>query len=952
MTGVSDGTHAIVNAIDPHTLVVNFGAATEGLDQSTLLQYYNDPNNPTNLTGFLPSVAVTTLDRPFTVNNIPVSATNPNLTAEAISSYFQPPSVPGAEAVAPFAFPPPTTAASLTSTLAPYSEPVFSNAPINSTPTTFVSAQPVAGANGGLECDPVRRHVQRYVNGGPETRVNHRVTPRWSSPVPPTQAARSSGAAPVNAEGVPYNPTGSGPQVKILKQSGNEFEVNPALPASIYTQNIQAPNSTEPAVAMDGSGDFTITWTEQIAQEVAPKDITDIYFRRYSPVGLTDSFSGTAVPGLVTSDLNQQQQLTLDFTGVAGGVPTGNSDTFELQVGSTTVPGIVFDTNPVNTAANMETALVDAGFTSASVSPDYSSSTSTVFSFDVTFTQDAGVPAIQYVAADSTLPSTVVATAAPTQAFTGVRLLTNPTQHLVFQSTAAGTSVGTFELQLGSVTTGSISLNSSSLPATAANIQTALQNAGFSAATASVASDSTTTSFGFNITFDGASASDDLPAIQFVPIAMPSTLTGSMYTPLGDPYTQQANANYTNPQYDPAVAEDQYGNFVIVWANQGQDLSFFNNISMERYDKNGNPIAYVESVNNGALTNIDYLPDVAIGNDGNVVVTWSETADASYLVNSAAASVVYVRAFSAKSTPLWSEVDVGGGGASTVSMDGQDNFVVAWDVDADPDITGQTSEGVYAAQFELENYGIPGTTFANSATAAATAQQLTFNANSVPVTGTFQLQVGAVTTGAINFDSTNLATTATNMQAALVASGFTAATVTSVSTADPFQFDVTFAAPEAPIQYISGGVLAEPVVLRDTFRLNSSESPAVTTPHALPVTDTALPQTIWPFAQSAADVQVDLDGDIATTFEGNGPAVSENVDIPGTYFEPYFSSQQVQQLAFDFTAGVPAFNGTNDVFELQVALPAGTVTTGPILFNANPRITAANIQACAGEGRF
>ena len=39
VTGVSDATHAIVNAIDPNDFVVDFGAATQGLNQSTLLQY-------------------------------------------------------------------------------------------------------------------------------------------------------------------------------------------------------------------------------------------------------------------------------------------------------------------------------------------------------------------------------------------------------------------------------------------------------------------------------------------------------------------------------------------------------------------------------------------------------------------------------------------------------------------------------------------------------------------------------------------------------------------------------------------------------------------------------------------------------------------------------------------------------------------------------------------------
>ena len=69
--------------------------------------------------------------------------------------------------------------------------------------------------------------------------------------------------------------------------------------------------------------------------------------------------------------------------------------------------------------------------------------------------------------------------------------------------------------------------------------------------------------------------------------------------------------------------------------------------------------------------------------------------------------------------------------------------------------------------------------------------------------GTFTLQVGSTTTAAISFDSTNLAATAANIQAALRTAGFGAATVT----VDPgqlppnFVFDVNFAGSEADIAY-------------------------------------------------------------------------------------------------------------------------------------------------------
>ena len=81
-----------------------------------------------------------------------------------------------------------------------------------------------------------------------------------------------------------------------------------------------------------------------------------------------------------------------------------------------------------------------------------------------------------------------------------------------------------------------------------------------------------------------------------------------------------------------------------------------------------------------------------------------------------------------------------------------------------------------------------------------------------------------------------------------------------------------------------------------------------------------------------ADVQMDADGDIAATYDGNGPDVSNNVEIAGTYFEQYFS-QEVQQLTF--TGVVPG-----DIFALGV----GSAVTAPITFGTSAIATAPLIQ--------
>ena len=116
IAGVSDATHATVNAIDPHTFVIDFGAATQGLDQSALLQYVSPTVSTSILSSAVPRSPcrascrrcnVTTLDRPFTINNIPVSQTDPKQTAQAIEKYFQQQVSSFTTGVAPFSFPTP-----------------------------------------------------------------------------------------------------------------------------------------------------------------------------------------------------------------------------------------------------------------------------------------------------------------------------------------------------------------------------------------------------------------------------------------------------------------------------------------------------------------------------------------------------------------------------------------------------------------------------------------------------------------------------------------------------------------------------------------------------------------------------------------------------------------------------------------------------------------------------
>ncbi|MGO9109891.1 MAG: Calx-beta domain-containing protein [Thermoguttaceae bacterium] len=799
----SDATHATVNAIDPHTYVVDFGAATDGLDQSSLLEYLS-PSAPTlvsdpqvvtfaptgtppvngtfqlkvgtaetapivfnssnlaatalniqnalvadgfpnalvsvvptaplytfnisfgqpepavqyiaaavpmpvtftnnsagnfNLTGFLPAVQVTNLDRPFTVNDIPVSQTDPNLTAEAIENYFDDSSAPYSTGQAPFDFPP-TDRIGPTTIEAPYLAPVYSQvSAISSNGTTNFA--PVTGVNPSISVVPVVNPDGSLSYTEFDVTFTSVAGAQTHAPMVVTNCTDEDGVGiGTNStellDGAVTLPVGSTEaDVSILKQSGNEFQVNPPQSTSIYSGTNQALNSDQPSVAMGGSGNFEIAWRGQISQEFAPKDVTDIYFRMYEPLGVISSYSpGTYVPGTVISDLVTPGEETTD---------------------------------PAEYAA---------------------------------------------------------------QSFTGVRLLPNPTVAEVQEISFGASITGQFYLQLGSVLTAAINFDNTNLTNTASNIQTALVSAGFSGATVTVVPPSvpttTPTTFTFKVTFGGASTGVDEPPIEYVPAAGATPVTFTQTDITTDPYTITANANYTNPQFNPSVAVDLYGNFAVVWANQGMDASYFNNVSLQRYDKLGNSIGSQVMVNID-YTNIDFSPDIAIGADGNMVVTWSETADPSYLTQEPFLSTVYVRGFNPEAVPLWNQVDVAGGAYSTVAVDGQDNFTVAWELgNQNNDIAGEPNSDVYAAEYQLENY-----------------------ANGVP--------------------------------------------------------------------------LAAPAVLRNIFRVSSSAIAALPSP-APPLYGT-FPQTTWSFEQSAAEVQMGLNGDISVTYEGYGPAASGSViDIPASFF--------------------------------------------------------------------
>ena len=308
------------------------------------------------------------------------------------------------------------------------------------------------------------------------------------------------------------------------------------------------------------------------------------------------------------------------------------------------------------------------------------------------------------------------------------------------------------------------------------NIQKALVSAGFSGVTVAVVPTTKTTNFFFKVTFGGACTGvDEAPLTYVANVTKPLPVTFAQKNvenlnsvePTGSPgdmYTFLVNTSTANPQESPGVSMDTEGDFAIVWASEGQDISYFNDIYEQRFDYNGNRVGSETLVNTEVTAN-DTVPAVAMGRDGYVVVTWTET-NGPVEATVGATSLVWVRGLDLQSHPLWNQIAVGIGADSSISMDGQDNFLVAWTAytqNNDNDATGGFSPGVYGIMAQLENYS-------------------------------------------------------------------------------------------------TGKPLAEPAVTRPLFRLNS----ASTTPSS--VTD-------WPLGQQDSAAAVDLDGDLAVAYDGNGPNV-------------------------------------------------------------------------------
>lgn len=287
---------------------------------------------------------------------------------------------------------------------------------------------------------------------------------------------------------------------------------------------------------------------------------------------------------------------------------------------------------------------------------------------------------------------------------TGIRALISPeaedVQRLIFNADDDFQPlVGTFRLKLGDVLTEPIAFNSEDLQATADDIEEKLADADVNGVQVVKIPTEKAGLYRLEVRFGGESAGIDHPTLEYVVDVTPLEASVSAQDTPVDFYTIDVNRETANPQFQPSVGMDETGNFVIAWANGGQTLSYFNHISVQRFNRAGERLGNEFQVN-AETTDITYAPYVALSNSGNFIVTWTTTADVEAVLGQNFNATVNAKVFDSTGSQLVGEFGVGGGGSSMAAFDADDNYIVTWHGLFDTD-AGVVNSGVRARQFAL-----------------------------------------------------------------------------------------------------------------------------------------------------------------------------------------------------------------------------------------------------------
>lgn len=472
------------------------------------------------------------------------------------------------------------------------------------------------------------------------------------------------------------------------------------------------------------------------------------------PVSLPGVADGRVFDVTFTGPSGKQDQPLLVVTGLTR--PTGEqeptpantvvalkgpSDAFrvnpdetdELYNGTSSMPARVDSTHP-EVAMNADGEFVITWMTNVPGTVNQGGTTRD--------TRDADIYARRFSPTGYFSPSANASYQDPLLDTQGVRLEVAPRVDLLTLSLTDPTwptnarVTGTFTLTIGGKTTEPIPFDSDNLAMVAQGIQTGLLALDPIYEGTTVTSVKTVAPYQFQISFGNRRAehvSDIMTAAYTPDSGMPAMLAADQKDiTAADPlwvlntspggYTFRVNTTTTNRQYDPAVGMDPNGNFLIAWANNGQDLSYFNGISAQMFDRFGEPVASQFAVS-PERTSITWEPFVATGTDGRFLVTWTTTDDPSYLQGRAYFSNITGTLF----LPMPSgqtfdpntvqKVTVFGprAGGSAAAFDSQNRFIIMGDGLGDPDPILSGSMGVSAIWFSADGSVLVPTFRVNSA---------------------------------------------------------------------------------------------------------------------------------------------------------------------------------------------------------------------------------------------
>jgi hypothetical protein len=136
----------------------------------------------------------------------------------------------------------------------------------------------------------------------------------------------------------------------------------------------------------------------------------------------------------------------------------------------------------------------------------------------------------------------------------------------------------------------------------------------------------------------------------------------------------QVNTYTENAQGVASVAMNATGNFVIAWQSMYQDGSG-TGVFAQRYDSSGNKVGSEFQVNSHTDDG-QYNPKVAMDLDGNFVITWTSNNQVSY-------ADVFAQRYGSSGNKVGSEFQVNTytyflQDLSSVAMDLDGNFVITW----------------------------------------------------------------------------------------------------------------------------------------------------------------------------------------------------------------------------------------------------------------------------------